>query len=419
MIPSIVAAQQGAEAKRQDAYLGTSAPSVAILDTADDAAEPAEHCAFCPYPRAQHESLRGWPRLRLALHQLVDDPESSRAARVCSYIVIGLIVVSTVTLCLETLPRIDESGVWFVFEAIVSVLFAVEYAARLLASGRRCAWFVQPLNVVDLVAFLPFFVQLATSASGLEALRVLRVARLLRVLRVLKLSRQLIYMQLMARALEQSADAFGLLFFFLSLAVVVLSTLLYYAERDATRDNDGPFTSIPACFYWAVVTMTTVGYGDNVPTTPLGKFVAGLTMLCGILCVALPVSILGNNFQEVYQSHFAEQASQAHAAHGGALSRRRVLVDKQLAKVQACREEIARALVQTRLILEDRNEVVSIANVWQTVDQVIVGGLVRLQDFIAKLELPEERQEREQHEQQQQQHRPRQQPQHARSLSVD
>jgi hypothetical protein len=377
MIGNALIAQQQAEVKRQDSYL---APPQ------DDAG--SEHCEYCPYPLDEASALSGAARLRFEMHMMFEDPASSVFAKYLGSSVLFMIVVSTVALCLETVPQIEDSEVWIVIEAIVSIFFALEYFGRLICSRNRLRWLFEPLNVIDLLAFLPYFLQLATAASGVEALRVLRVVRLLRIFRLLKLSRQSVYMQIMIRSLSQSADAFGLLLFFLSLAIVVFSSLLYYAEKDSgpRGTNPNPFTSIPASFYWCVVTMATVGYGDNVPITPLGKFIAGITMICGILCIALPVSILGQNFQEVYTS-FSGRAAPVLPAH----VHRRTLLNQQLSRVRRNREELAKAMTQLRLILEDRSDVVSIANIWQTIDQVVVGGLVRLEDFLSKIDLPEER----------------------------
>jgi hypothetical protein len=145
--------------------------------------------------------------------------------------------------------------------------------------------------------------------AGFQSLTVFRVIRLARVFRLFKTSRYSSYMQIMGAALVKSGDAFGLLLFFIGIAVVIFSSLMYYVERGAEneqgvfiREEDGrptPFDSIPATFYWCIVTMTTVGYGDVVPLTPWGKLIACVAMICGILIIALPITILGQNFTEV------------------------------------------------------------------------------------------------------------------------
>jgi len=161
------------------------------------------------------------------------------------------------------------------------------------------------MNVIDLVAIVPYFVALAAhvvnhpgesdggagSSGGTQAesLAVLRVVRLVRVFRIFKLSRHSKGLQILGQTIRASMRELGLLIFFLFICVVLFSSAVYFAEADV---DDTYFHSIPDAFWWAVVTMTTVGYGDMRPISPLGKLVGSLCAIAGVLTIALPVPVI-------------------------------------------------------------------------------------------------------------------------------
>lgn len=165
------------------------------------------------------------------------------------------------------------------------------------------------MNAIDFFAIVPYFVTLATMlaerpenddkivtmAIGSEAkssssLAILRVIRLVRVFRIFKLSRHSRGLQILGMTLRASMKELLLLIFFLVIGVVLFSSAVYYAEADNERSN---FKSIPDAFWWAVVTMTTVGYGDMRPICLWGKIVGSLCAIAGVLTIALPVPVIG------------------------------------------------------------------------------------------------------------------------------
>ncbi|EYC03533.1 hypothetical protein Y032_0093g2642 [Ancylostoma ceylanicum] len=161
------------------------------------------------------------------------------------------------------------------------------------------------MNIVDLVAIIPFYLELGLTMFGIDvaslsdikgALLVVRVLRVLRVVRILKLGRYSSGMRTFALTLRSSARQLGMMGMVLSTGVVFFSTLLYFVEKD---EEDTPFTSIPAAFWWAIVTMTTVGYGDYVPVTIPGKLIASGAIISGVLVLALPITIIVDNFMKV------------------------------------------------------------------------------------------------------------------------
>ncbi|PIO70750.1 K+ channel tetramerization domain protein, partial [Teladorsagia circumcincta] len=160
------------------------------------------------------------------------------------------------------------------------------------------------MNIVDMVAIVPFYLELGLAMFGVDvaslsdikgALLVVRVLRVLRVVRILKLGRYSSGMRTFALTLRSSARQLGMMGMVLSTGVVFFSTLLYFVEKD---EVDTPFTSIPAAFWWAIVTMTTVGYGDYVPVTIPGKLIASGAIISGVLVLALPITIIVDNFMK-------------------------------------------------------------------------------------------------------------------------
>jgi len=165
------------------------------------------------------------------------------------------------------------------------------------------------MNMIDLVAILPFYVEMCFGGGeGMAVLRVLRVVRIFRVFKLMAKSKMAESLNMFVQTLVKSVDALKMLTVFFSLAVLIFSSLLYYAEKD--RDGS-PFVSIPTTFWWAVVTMTTVGYGDMYPEGVPGRMVATIAMISGVLVLALPLSVIGSNFSDSYTEGMKAKAYQA------------------------------------------------------------------------------------------------------------
>jgi voltage-gated potassium channel len=203
----------------------------------------------------------------------------------------ALILYSVVTLCLETMPELIAYREFFeISEFIVVVIFTVEYFACWTFSNNRWTYPFRLMSIVDLLAILPFYLN-----AGLD-LRSLRSLRLMRIFRVLKLGRYSTALQTLGDSLKRSWPELSAVLF-LTLIIALISAMgLYYAEHDA---QPKVFSSIPASLWWAIVTLTTVGYGDAYPITPLGKLMAGTIMILGIGLIAVPTGIVSSNLTEM------------------------------------------------------------------------------------------------------------------------
>lgn len=233
----------------------------------------------------------------------------SRRAAFFEYFMITLIVANVAAVALETVPVLwQRFGSWFrVFDLVSVTIFSIEYLARIWSAaerddgvsptswGRRLRYMATPLAVIDLLAILPFFLGL----FGGQDWRVLRIFRLLRLLKLVRYSPALssLFRVMVAerRALLAAlVIMLGLMFF--------SSTLMYLIEREVQPDA---FGNIPSALWWALATLTTVGYGDVVPVTGLGQLVGGLVMIFGLAFYALPIGIIASGFSdEVHRREF-------------------------------------------------------------------------------------------------------------------
>jgi voltage-gated potassium channel len=213
---------------------------------------------------------------------------------------VTLILLNVFAFCLETVPAIEVRwGGWLHVLEVVSIgIFTVEYVLRLWTAVEvpmlsrlppwraRLKYAKRPILVIDALAILPFYLG---SMLGLD----LRALRVFRLLRFLKLTRYSPAIHTLLRVIASEQRSLGGAFVLLLAALLIFSTGMYYIEGSVQPEK---FGSVPDAAYWAMTTLTTVGYGDVTPLTPLGKVWASLTMLCGLCILALPVAIIASGF---------------------------------------------------------------------------------------------------------------------------
>jgi voltage-gated potassium channel len=224
---------------------------------------------------------------------------------------VSLISASVLSVVLETVPALfGQYGAFFaIFECISVAIFTVEYVLHVAIADTdpryqrpfwgRLKFLVSPLALVDLVAVLPFYLPMVTPVD----LRFMRVLRLLRLMRIFKIGRYSESMEVMGAVIHSKKEELLVTTAVALMMLTVVSSLMYYLENAAQPQI---FSSIPAAMWWGVATLTTVGYGDIYPITPLGKLLGGFSALMGIGMFALPAGILGSAFVvEMQKRHSA------------------------------------------------------------------------------------------------------------------
>jgi len=263
--------------------------------------------------------------IRQTLFVVLDEPDSGLVARLISVVMMLLILWSSTSLVIETVKEVKEKTelvtLLHIMEVIAVLVFTVEYLVRMACCTDRpgeskgfFSYLFAPMNLIDLMSVLPFYIELMVgkNGSGFEVLRLLRMARVFRVMKLGSYAKEL---QLFVKGYNRSREGLTLLMFMLLLYLCVFGTFLWMAEFDAHQDafkagdtsNPG-FTSIPTTWYFIMATMTTVGYGDHYPYTWYGKIICTCTMFCGILVLALPIMIIGNSFEEVFTEEVQQKA---------------------------------------------------------------------------------------------------------------
>jgi voltage-gated potassium channel len=250
--------------------------------------------------------LRGW------LHsQLAPEAWPKRGLSPVNRVVCALIACGGVFAIAET-EQVVVDAAPLAFEAIEDVLaaiFTIEYAARIYAAGEdpryggacgRLRYLVTPVAIIDLLAIAPLYLTFVSSDTLL-----LRICRLLRIVRLAKLGRYSLAMRHLADAIRLRRYELGLSAGLAGLVLIGSATLMYLVEAEA---QPAAFGSIPRALWWSITTLTTVGYGDVYPVTPIGRLLAGLTALTAIALIAMPTGILAAAFSDVFRAHKAKQA---------------------------------------------------------------------------------------------------------------
>lgn len=232
--------------------------------------------------------------------------EDDSVSKAFDIFIITLISLNVLAVVLETVESLytQFSQVFNTFELISVAVFTVEYVLRLWTCTEnreyaspvtgRLKFMANPMSLIDLMAVLPFYLPVVMPLDP----RFLRALRLFRLFRMFKMGRYSESLQTLGNVMKAKKEEFAVTFFVISLLLVFASSSVYFVEHDAQPEA---FSSIPAAMWWGVAALTTVGYGDVYPITPVGKFLGAVIALLGIGMFALPAGILASGFAEELQ----------------------------------------------------------------------------------------------------------------------
>ena len=246
---------------------------------------------FVPKPE-EHVLRPSAPAWKVQMWDFFEDSASSIGARSFSIVSLLVVVIASVFFVLETMPEFGSrahSRLFTGFEAASIAFFTAEYFARLACTAKPRAFVFSILNLVDVAAILPFYISLVLGGSG--GIGVLRAVRLTRIIRLMRISRFIKGLQLLMLSLKDSSAEVCIMFLFLFIGVLLSGSFMYIT------DSENPdFDTIPKGLWFSLVTLTTVGYGDRVPDTSAGKFIASVSICLGLILMTGPVAVMATNF---------------------------------------------------------------------------------------------------------------------------
>ncbi len=228
---------------------------------------------------------------RFKLHEIIYEADTT-AGKLFDLVLLIFILASVLLVMLESVSSLDAKYHTFfdIAEWVITILFSLEYIGRIIAIKKPSKYIFSFYGIIDLLSTIPKYLSLLF--VGTHALVALRALRLLRIFRILKLARYVGASNRLMVALRASRAKIAVFLFFILILSIILGTVMYLVE---TNEESG-FTSIPRSIYWAIVTLTTVGYGDIAPVTALGQFIASIIMILGYGIIAIPTGIVSAEF---------------------------------------------------------------------------------------------------------------------------
>ncbi|XP_040472678.1 potassium voltage-gated channel subfamily D member 3 isoform X2 [Falco naumanni] len=267
---------------------------------------------------------------RQTMWRAFENPHTSTLALVFYYVTGFFIAVSVITNVVETVPCGTVPGnkelpcgeryavAFFCLDTACVMIFTVEYLLRLFAAPSRYRFIRSVMSIIDVVAIMPYYIGLVMTNNE-DVSGAFVTLRVFRVFRIFKFSRHSQGLRILGYTLKSCASELGFLLFSLTMAIIIFATVMFYAEKGSSASK---FTSIPASFWYTIVTMTTLGYGDMVPKTIAGKIFGSICSLSGVLVIALPVPVIVSNFSRIY--HQNQRADKRRAQKKARLARIRV-----------------------------------------------------------------------------------------------
>ena len=230
--------------------------------------------------------------LKNRIHEIIYEADT-KGGKIFDIVLLIAILASVLLVMLESIGSIHQKHGQFLYYAewLITILFSIEYILRIITVKKARNYIFSFYGIIDLLSTLPLY--LAFIFTGTQSLIALRALRLLRIFRILKIARYIGASNSFIKALKASKEKIGVFLFFVLILCIVLGTIMYMIEG-----AENGFTSIPRSVYWAIVTLTTVGYGDIAPQTPIGQLIASAIMILGYGIIAIPTGIVSSEMMK-------------------------------------------------------------------------------------------------------------------------
>jgi len=234
---------------------------------------------------------------RERLHEIIFEADTPQGKTFDIALLIA-ILASIIVVMIETVPHIHDNyyPLFYKLEWFFTIFFTIEYITRIYTVHAPKKYIFSFYGIVDLLSILPTY--LAIIFAGTQSLMVIRALRLLRVFRIFKLGNFLVEGQIIVKSLKESRGKIGVFLTFILIMVTIFGSIMYLIEGAAGNES---FDSIPRSVYWAIVTLTTVGYGDISPISPLGQGIAAIIMIMGYSVIAVPTGIVSADVSRAYR----------------------------------------------------------------------------------------------------------------------
>jgi len=232
---------------------------------------------------------------------------NTRLGKLFDLILLALIFISVVMVMLETVKGIDHRlhGLLVFMEWVITIFFTMEYILRIICIPNWKRYIFSFYGVIDLISILPIYLSFFVKQS--KVLSIIRILRLLRIFRILDLVQFTQQANQLKKALKNSQTKIFVFIYFVLVLCVILGALMYMIEP-----HDKAFTSIPRSIYWCIVTLTTVGYGDVVPTTTFGQIMASIIMILGYGIIAVPTGLVTSEYSRAYRKKEPHKSDISH-----------------------------------------------------------------------------------------------------------
>lgn len=248
-------------------------------------------------------SQKSW---KTKLHDIIYEADTP-TGKLFDVVLLIAIIASIILVMLESIKSFDEKFHDFlnIAEWVITILFSIEYIARIITVKKPLNYIFSFYGIIDLLSTIPKYISLLF--GGIHALAALRALRLLRVFRILKLARYLGASNVLTSALKASRAKISVFLFAVLILSIIFGTLMYLIEGE-----ESGFTSIPISVYWCIVTLTTVGFGDIAPVTPVGQLIAAVIMILGYGIIAVPTGIVSAEYTSQNKTNHDPEKPKVH-----------------------------------------------------------------------------------------------------------